>query len=78
LAEALNHALRMGLTMGDPTMAHGAFMSRAAEPGLDIEGAPVYDIAVHHATLIETGLPVTRKQPEGVELLQSSMSALAI
>jgi hypothetical protein len=54
LAEALNHALRVGLTLGDPAMAHGAFMSRAADPGLDIEGGAVYDIAVHHAALIET------------------------
>ena len=54
IAEALNQSLRAGLTMGDPAMAHGAFMSRAAEPGLDIEGFNVYDIAAHHAAMIET------------------------
>lgn len=53
LAYALNESLRAGLLKGDQSAAYGKFMALSANPGLDIEGRNVYDIAVHHAQMLE-------------------------
>ena len=53
IAEALNISLREGLLAGDAGVAYSSFMAQAANPGLDIEGRNVYDIAHHHARLVE-------------------------
>lgn len=53
LAEVLNASLRAGLLAGDERSAHSYFLEKAASPGLDIEGRNIYDIAVHHARMIE-------------------------
>lgn len=53
LSDALNTSLRSGLLVGDPGKAYAAFMAQASTPGLDIEGRNVYDIAQHHACLVE-------------------------
>lgn len=52
LADALNAGLRAGLLKG-PAAAYQALMHLAANPGLDIDGRNVYDIAVHHAQMLE-------------------------
>jgi len=54
LPQALNDALRAGLLSGDPQRAKEHFMAAGASPGLDIDGHSVYDVAVHHANLLET------------------------
>ena len=53
LADALNESLRAGLLKGDQSAAYGKFMALSANPGLEIEGRNVYDIAVHHAQMLE-------------------------
>ena len=53
LAEALNISLRAGLLKGEQAEAYRKFMHLASNPGLDIEGRNVYDIAVHHAQMLE-------------------------
>lgn len=53
LAEALHLALREGLLAGVPSRASTALMALASSPGLDIEGRNVYDVAQHHASLLE-------------------------
>jgi len=53
LAEALRSGLRAGLLSGDPQKAYSQFLAHSASPGLDIEGRSVYDVAVHHAALVE-------------------------
>lgn len=53
LSDALNSSLREGLLSGDAGKANAAFIAQASSPGLDIEGRNVYDIAVHHATMLE-------------------------
>lgn len=53
LSEALHLGLRAGLIEGDQAAAYAKFMTLAANPGLDIEGRDIYDIAVHHAQMLE-------------------------
>lgn len=53
IAEALNTSLREGLLAGDAGRAYASFMAQASNPGLDVEGRNVYDVAQHHARLIE-------------------------
>jgi hypothetical protein len=53
LMGAMYKALDAGLVSGSPQTAKDTLMSLAANPGLDIQGYAVYDIAVHHAALIE-------------------------
>jgi hypothetical protein len=53
LAQAMHDALRAGLVAGDAARAKEVFLGIAAQPGLDIEAHNVYDIAVHHAALME-------------------------
>jgi hypothetical protein len=54
LAQALHQSLRVGLISGDPCQAKNALLATAANPGLDIEAYNVFDLAMHHAALIET------------------------
>ena len=53
LSEVLHQSLRSGLLAGDPCAAYQWFMARASNPGIDIEGYNVYDVAQHHASLAE-------------------------
>jgi len=53
LAEAMHKALRAGLIAGDGTKARETLLTIAADPGLDIQAWNLYDIAVHHAALME-------------------------
>jgi hypothetical protein len=53
LSDALNTSLRAGLLAGDQAAAYTKFMALAANPGLDIDGGRIYDIAVHHAQMLE-------------------------
>jgi hypothetical protein len=53
LAQAMHLSLRAGLLAGDATLARSTLMGFGAEPGLDIESWQVYEIAVHHAALVE-------------------------
>lgn len=53
LSDALRSGLRAGLLTGDPQRAHSQFIAHASNPGLDIEGRNVYDIAIHHAAMLE-------------------------
>jgi len=53
LSQALHEALRQGLMVGTPQGAKAAFLKLAASPGLDAEGESIYDIAVHHAAMLE-------------------------
>ena len=52
IAAAMHRALRVGLLAGDPFRSKDAFVALAANPGLDVSGS-VYEIAVHHAALME-------------------------
>jgi hypothetical protein len=54
LVDAMHRALRAGLIAGDGARSREMFLNLAAEPGLDIQAYNVYDIAVHHAALMET------------------------
>ena len=54
LGEALNRSLRIGLLSGKPEKAYASLMEIAANPGLDVTARNVYDIAEHHACLLET------------------------
>jgi len=54
LAEAMRDALRAGLLAGKPAAACDKFVAIASNPGLDIEAYNLYDIGIHHATLMET------------------------
>lgn len=53
LAQAMHDALRVGLLEGAPEKAKQAFIATAAMPGLEITAYNVYEIAVHHAAMIE-------------------------
>lgn len=53
LVEAMYTALRAGLLAGDGKVAKDALIAIAAQPGLDIEAWNVFDIAMHHASLME-------------------------
>jgi len=54
LVAAMHESLRAGLLSGDPANAKKTMTGLAAIPGLDISAYNVYDIAIHHATLMET------------------------
>ncbi len=53
LAQAMHEALRVGLIAGDPIKAKEAFVEIASSPGLDIQAYNVYEIAMHHAAMME-------------------------
>jgi hypothetical protein len=53
LAQAMHLSLRAGLIAGDPSLARSTLMGMGAQPGLDIEAWNLYEIAVHHAALME-------------------------
>src|SRR4051812_27196073 len=53
LATVLTEALRIGLLSGKADKAKNHVMLRAADPGLAISAHDIYNIAVHHASLIE-------------------------
>lgn len=50
---AMYQALDAGLVSGDPERGRDSLMALAANPGLGISGYNVYEIAVHHAALVE-------------------------
>ena len=53
LARAMSDSLRAGLIAGSGSKSRETLLEIAARPGLDIQGRNVYDIAVHHASLME-------------------------
>ena len=53
LAKALHDSLRAGLIAGRGNVARETLLQIAAEPGLDMQSAQMYDIAVHHAAMME-------------------------
>lgn len=53
LAQAMHDALRVGLLEGDPEKTKQTFVSTAAMPGLEITAYNVYEIAMHHAAMLE-------------------------
>lgn len=53
LAEAMRKSLHAGLIAGRGSNARETLLQIAARPGLDIHGRNVYDIAVHHAAMME-------------------------
>ena len=53
VAHALYHSLRAGLIAGRGDKARETLLEIAADPGLDIIAPNVYDIAIHHAALME-------------------------
>src|SRR6185437_7622943 len=53
LADALYRSLDAGLTAGNPARAKENLLEIAAQPGLGITAWNVYDIAVHHAYMLE-------------------------
>lgn len=53
LAQALAQSLRAGLIAGRGSEAQETLLGIAAQPGLDIQAYNLYDIAQHHAALLE-------------------------
>lgn len=53
LATALYQSLAEGLKSGIPEKAKHRLLRMAANPGLAISGTGIYDVAIHHATLLE-------------------------
>ena len=53
LAKALHDSLRAGLIAGRGSVARETLLQIAAEPGLDMQSSQMYDVAVHHAALVE-------------------------
>jgi hypothetical protein len=53
LTDAMYKALRAGLESGNPSAAKDALIACASRPGLDITAYNVYEIAVHHAAMME-------------------------
>lgn len=53
LAQAMHEALRAGLVSGDASVARTAIIATAAEPGLDINAWNAYELAMHHASMLE-------------------------
>lgn len=53
LAIALYQSLAEGLKSGIPEKAKHRLLRMAANPGLAISGTGIYDVAIHHATLLE-------------------------
>ena len=53
IAKALHDSLRAGLIAGRGSVARETLLQIAAEPGLDMQSAQMYDVAVHHAAMME-------------------------
>lgn len=53
LAKSLHDSLRAGLIAGRGSIARETLLQIAAEPGLDMQSPQMYDVAVHHAALME-------------------------
>lgn len=53
LTDAMYRALRVGLLSGSPAAAKDELISIASRPGLDITAYNVFDIAMHHASMME-------------------------
>ena len=53
LTVALHEALNAALRANDASVAYEKFMSLAANPGLDIPPNGLYQIAIHHARMLE-------------------------
>lgn len=53
LVDAMHQALKAGLIAGDSSVARDSLLKLAADPGLNIDAWNAYDIAVHHAALME-------------------------
>jgi hypothetical protein len=53
LTAALYSSLREGLLTGDPDAAKQKMVELAGNPGLDISAQNLYEIAIHHASLVE-------------------------
>jgi len=49
----MNDSLRAGLIAGEPARARETLLQIAADPGLDMQAWNLYDVAVHHAALME-------------------------
>jgi hypothetical protein len=53
LTDAMYKALRAGLESGIPSAAKDALITCASRPGLDITARNIFDIAMHHAAMME-------------------------